>query len=1775
MNISKLRDLDPQQKRALLESLLRERAAAAKSRGPLSYNQKALWFEHQRAPSSSAYNVAFTTRIHAAVDVEGLRRAVQTLVDRHSVLRSVFVDEHGEPAQEVFGRREVAFEHVTLDGASWAAVDAAVRDAYAAPFELDEGPVFRVHLFSRGPESHALLMCAHHLVLDGWSLWQLIDELDKLYADPSARLPAVQASYAEFVTWQREQLAGPEGERLAAYWRTQLAGELPVLTLPTDHPRPPRYTPRGATEPVQIDAALTERLEGLASEAGVTLFVVLVAAYQVLLHRYSGQHDILVGTPTTGSSRSDSRFAGVIGNFVNPVVLRASFADDPSFRAVLERARTTVLGAVAHQDFPFAQLVELLQPRRDRSRPTLVQAAFLFQKPQTSSRMARLLTVDEASDAREVFGGLSVEPVFMAQQEGQFELSLEMVRARGRLFGGLKYSSDLFETSTAARMVDNYIELLSSIVADPDARVSALGMLSQSESSRLDAWSASSTPVGEARCIHEQIAAQAEQTPEREALICGRALSYAELVARARRLARRLRALGVEPNQPVAVCVERSLEMMVAVLAVLESGGAYLPLDPDHPPTRLAYIVEDAGATVVLTQSWLRTRIPGAGAGVTMVCVDEASADCQEIATLDDGPLPARATPSDLAYLIYTSGSTGRPKGVMVEHRQVSNFFVGMDEQLGALDRGAPDRPKTWLALTTLAFDISVLELLWTLARGFRVVIQGETESYFRASTSAATSTRALDFSLYYFANDAGGAPGSSKYRLLIEGAKFADRHGFSAVWMPERHFHEFGGLYPSPAVLAATLAAHTQRVAIRAGSVVLPLHDPIRVAEDWSVVDNLSDGRVGLAFAGGWQPNDFVLARSPEHYARRKQVLREGIDEVRRLWRGQTLTRVDPNGVAVELSIFPRPVQPELPFWLTAAGNPETFRLAGQLGANVLTHLLGQSFEQVADKIAIYHEAWAAHGHPGRGRVTLMLHTFIGRDRETVRELVRAPFLAYLQTSFDLMRRMAASFGQGGSEQLSADELVALLDRAFDRYFESSGLFGTPTSAGALAERAAEIGVEELACLIDFGVDEDAAIAGFEPLAELAERQRQRQRTVRGESIATLLRRHGVTHLQCTPSLAQMMALDPETAAGLSQLEVMLVGGEALPLTLARRLRELVGGPILNMYGPTETTIWSTAWTLDELADGVSIGRPIANTTVLILDERGQPVPVGVPGELYIGGAGVARGYHRRPELTAERFVSDPAGHSGRFYRTGDRARFTADGKLEFLGRIDQQIKLRGVRIEPGEIEQVLAEHSGVREVAVKAVGGADEPRLIAYVVPNRTTPVIHVEAEHPDDDRYRLANGLLVAHHTAHQTAGIAREVFTDTVYLKHGLRYPPGAVIIDVGANIGLFSLFAHLHCEAPTIYAFEPIPPTFALLRENVESHEIPAKLFRCGLSDQPGTATFTFYPMMSGLSSRFADVEADREEARAMFHHYLEPASRTALDEQQLEGLLTERYRHVEFECELRTLSEVMREQGIERVDLLKIDVERSEMYVLRGIDDEDWPKIRQVALEVHSKELLAETRALLESRGYEVFVDDAVVIEEQDGRAGVYVFMVYAFLSGVREATPEHGSATVDESSLRSFARERLPRAMVPSEYVLLDAMPRTPNGKLDRAALPIPKRERQVDERRPRIAPRTETEAAVAKIWADVLEVESIGVHDNFFELGGHSLIAARLVHRLREHFGFDISIQTLMENETIADMALTIMQLSLGDDTESLLERLEGLSEEDAARLLAHLDK
>ncbi|MFN8400210.1 MAG: amino acid adenylation domain-containing protein [Anaerolineales bacterium] len=913
---------------------------------PLSYGQQALWFLHQLLPEDNSFNVAGAVHILGDLNVVALEHALKQVAGRHEALRSTFHVSEGEPVQRVHETASVQLQ--ILDASSMELEELRGRLAFEAhrSFDLENETALRVLLFTTKEKSeNILLLSMDHIITDFWSMTIFVRELLSMYemnkSGKQIELPQLQARYSDFVRWQTAMLESPRGEKLWEYWQNKLSGELPALNLPTDRPRKAMQTYRGDSEHIVMDVELYKGLKLLAQENGATLFMILLTAFQTLLHRYSNQEDFVVGSVTAG--RNHSELTDLIGYFINPIALRADFSGSPTFQDALQRVRQTTLGAFEHQDYPPALLSKRLGYQRDSSRPPLFETMFILQKAQEADVHALSPFALGMDGARMEMNDLVIESIALKGEPAQFDLTLMMAETDDGLAAALQYNTDLFDPATIRRMLEHFHVLLRDIVSDPLKPVSAYSLLTNEEREQiLVQWNETQVDYPHELCIHDLFQEQAKRTPKAVAVqFEDTSLTYKELDKRSDELSRILIAQGVKPGVLVGIYVNRSFDMMIGLLGVLKAGGAYLPLDPSFPSERLAFMLADSGASFILTQTNLQENMP------------ENKAQIIYLNNLGEVPSKKKknqaAKADDLAYVIYTSGSTGKPKGVQIHHQAVVNFLCSMRQNLNI---NATD---ALLAVTTLSFDIAVLELLLPLTVGARVII--------------ASSETAAD----------------------------------------------------------------------------------------------------------------------------------------------------------------------------------------GSLLADALTR------------------------------------------------------------------------------------------------FNGTVMQATPASWRSLLE------------------------AGWKGKADLK----------------------------------------------------ILCGGEALVSDLSERLLER-GAEVWNLYGPTETTIWSTLHRVTSnethgVSNTLPIGRPIANTQIYILDSELQPVPVGVVGDLYIGGDGVSRGYLNRPELTAERFVLNPFGTASRIYKTGDIARYLPDRNIEFFGRSDQQVKVRGFRIETGEIEVRLASHPSVKQAVVGVwKEKTSEASLVAWVVPS-----------------------------------------------------------------------------------------------------------------------------------------------------------------------------------------------------------------------------------------------------------------------------------------------------------------------------------------------------------------------------------------------------------------------------------------------------------------------
>lgn len=943
-----IEDLSPQQ-RDLLVLLLgkKKREEAARSQiasvsrtsdtFPLSFAQQRLWFISQLQQDNASYNVSAGVRMEGPLSVAALERAFGEVLRRHESLRTVIRQVDGEPVQVITGPPVFRLPKFDLQ-----MVPAAQRETEAQllltldaqkPFNIEDASLFRATLLLLSPREHILLLTMHHIISDGMSRGVLVRELVQLYEafanGRSSTLPELTIQYVDFAAWQREWLQGEVLDKQVSYWKEKLAGAPSLLELPADRPRPPVQSFHGARQPVVIPQELTESLRELGESQNATLFMTLLAAFEVLLFRHTGQDDIVVGVPITG--RNNPELANLIGFFINSLPVRTDLSGNPTFRELLGRVREAALGAYEHQDLPFEKLVEVSQPERDTSYSPLFQV---------------MCHLDNTGAPALALPGLRLTPLDADTGTSKFDLTLDLAESSTELKGWLEYSTELFDDVTIQRLSERFQILLKAAVAAPDTRIAALPLLSPVEENQLIVGLNQTAEVfPHAPCLHQIFEAQVEQTPAATAVrFEGQELTYAELNRRANQLAHRLRKLGVGREVLVAICMEPSLDLPIALLAVLKAGGAYIPLDPADPRKRLSFFLEETGAPVVLTQEGLADN--QAFAGVQVIRLDR---DVEVFATESTENLPSQVTGENLCYVIYTSGSTGQPKGAMLHHRGVRNRLLWgiTNYQLGQGD--------VVLHKTPLTFDVSVWEIF---------------------------------------------APLLSGACLLI-------------------------------------------------------------------------------AKAGGHQDPVYQL------------------------------------------------------------------------------------------------------------------------------------------------------------------ELMA---------------------------------------------------------------------------------REKVTHVDYVPTMLEVL-LELEGLDDCDSLKIVTSAGEALTRELRDRFYSQTKAKLYNLYGSTEASLAVTYWVCQ--ADGkerlIPIGRPMNNARIYILDKHLQPVPIGVAGELHVGGVAPGRGYLKRPDLTADKFIPDALSETGgeRLYKTGDLARYRSDGAIEFLGRLDHQVKIQGRRLELVEVEASLCQHPGVREAVVLARKiTAGNKSLVAYVV-------------------------------------------------------------------------------------------------------------------------------------------------------------------------------------------------------------------------------------------------------------------------------------------------------------------------------------------------------------------------------------------------------------------------------------------------------------------------
>ncbi len=845
-NVStRLASLTPEERAALVMQLKRKTQRAEKAvdniprlenttDAPLSFAQQRLWFLHQLEPLNTAYHLPLYYDLDGPLDIAAFERSLNEIVRRHEVLRTVFRESNGTVVQIVLPSLHVELPLIDLSELSGAEAEREIErliDAESAgPFSLEVGPLLRAKLLKVSEEEHGFLLVIHHIVTDGWSMELFMGELVALYeafsvAEPSP-LEELALQYRDFAAWQRESITGERLEEQLAYWKDKLSGELPVLDLPTDHPRPLRMTYAGADQTFDVTQSLTEKLNELSNREGATLFMALLAAFVTLLHRYTGQADILLGTAIAGRNRRE--IENLIGFFVNTLVLRTDLSGNPTFRELLARVREVSLGAYEHQDLPFEKLVEELQPERDASRPPFFQVMFNLQ-------------VAPAEEPPR--GGLTIMPQGIGNQT-RFDLEFHLWIVPEGITGPLLYNTDLFERATIERMLAHFHTLLEGIVANPDTPLSELSLLTSAERMQVREWSTSKSEYEREQCVQQLVEVQAAQQPEAVAVEYGRQqLSYGELDQRANQLAHYLRRHGVGLETRVGILLERSVEFIVALLGILKAGGAYVPLDGAYPKQRLQFMLEDAGVRLLLTSQGQ----PEVATEETEIVYLDSVAERLAGESQDNPEMVTSA--ENLAYVMYTSGSTGQPKGVGVTHRAINRLVRNTNYvQFHRGDRIAQT--------TNAAFDAATFEIWGALLNGAcLVVLAKETVlsplELKRAIAQQQISVMFLTTAL--FNQMAQSVPGAfASLRYLVFGGEASEAQSVKRVLEHGKPKHLLNGYGPTE---ATTFATWYEVDKVAAAARTLPIGRALANSEVW-VLDQQGQlapvGVVGELYIGG-----------------------------------------------------------------------------------------------------------------------------------------------------------------------------------------------------------------------------------------------------------------------------------------------------------------------------------------------------------------------------------------------------------------------------------------------------------------------------------------------------------------------------------------------------------------------------------------------------------------------------------------------------------------------------------------------------------------------------------------------------------------------------------------------------------------------------------------------------------------------------------------------------------------------------------------------------------
>jgi amino acid adenylation domain-containing protein/non-ribosomal peptide synthase protein (TIGR01720 family)/FkbM family methyltransferase len=1905
----------------------------------LSSAQKRLYFIYRMDPESLAYNMPMVLPLPGEMDKEKLEQVFRQMIARHEIFRTSIVMVNDELVQRVHDHVTFTVDHIIHPRPS--EVEAVIQ-GFPRPFNLSRAPLLRVQLLETVNQENILLLDLHHILVDVVTEDLLIKEFRVLAAGEESE--PLRLQYKDYSEWHNSPAQQEILSRQKMYWLKEYEEEAPVLNLPLDYPRPPIQSFVGGSRKFVFNSQETASLKHLANRYDATLYMTLLAMYNVFLSKISGSEDIVAGTAVAGRSHHDLQ--RIVGMFTNTLAMRSKPAEHKTFVEFLKEVKEKTLEAFVNQDYPYEDLVEAAAVKRDLSRNPLFDTAFTF------------YTRSNPLDAANIDASFKVEkenPYILQHRITKFDLVLLATDFGDWAAMSFQYGSKLFEESTIDRFINYYKKIAAVVVENPGIKISHLEIIGSEDRQRiLQELNGPVAGYPQDSTIHELFSAQVQKTPHRIALmpIPGSdrpgtgfpvTITYKELNKKSNHLARVLRARGVQPGTIVAILVDRSVEMIVGILAILKAGGAYLPIDVEYPEERILYMLEDSRSRFLLTTVSLGekhsfTLLQGLlEAEVKPILTPPRP----QIRDLDSLPFPDRSLLDYEKYNKYIGEAPVRhrmtlqatrgcpyhclychkiwPKThmrrsaedifheVMLSYRLGVRRFVFVDDifnldiknstrffelvikngldvnfffpsglRIDIMTKEYIDlMVRAGTVIFTMALETASPRLQKLLKKNLNIEKLRENTSYIcetypqvitelQMMLGFPTETKEEALSTLDFLKNLKWIhfPYLSILKIYhnTDIEKLALEKGISRKAIDKSlnmAYHEIPETLPFEKSFVLKYQADLlneyflskerllqvlpQQMKVMTENEILQKYDSYLPME----IKNFSQ----LLQAAGIEPGELAPGANrfldeekmavPDLNSRLQEtfpVISPVPDAFRVLlldlsqfysWEAHMLYDVveQPLGLLYLMSYLKREFGSRVKGKVAKAridfdNDLQLKELLEEFNPQLLGIRTLSFYKEKFHHITTLIRQWGfaipiIAGGPyatsdyetilsdrnvdlivmGEGELTFteLVEKILENNGQLPGEdvLKEIPGIGYITEREKKINQFAREIilldGWEGEApgKTTRDENLDNINQPGDPAYIifTSGTTGKPKGVEIEHRNVAQLMFPQPrlfdfneddtwtlfhSCCFDFSVWEMYGALLFG--GKLAVIPRMVARDTR--TFLKILKERKVTVLNQTPSAFYNLIEEELHHQGHRekqlQLRYVIFGGEALnPGKLKEWQEAYPAARLINMYGITETTVHVTLKeiTAKEIEVQISnIGQVLPTLNAYVMDRTLRLLPFGIAGELCIGGHGVARGYLNRPELTGEKFVDNPYKPGQRLYKSGDLVRQRENGEMEYLGRIDQQVKIRGYRVELGEIENQLMSFAGVREAVVKAQEDnlSISKQLVAYITPDPgyAYPVGKIlelknKGELTQHQFYELPNGRTVFYLNKSETDFMYDEIFHQNIYMKHGITLEDGACIFDVGANIGLFSLFVGQLRKNVEIYAFEPIPPIFEVLSLNASIYGLNLKAFAYGIGREEENALFTYYPNASSLSGCFADTSQEMRTVGAFIQN--QELKGEAISPENIDELLEERLSQEHFRCTIKTLSQVIKETGVQEIDLLKIDVEKSELQVLNNIAEEDWPKISQIVLEIHDIDgRLHMIRSLLESRGYRVMFEQDCLLENSQ------LYNMYALRPDDKDrqeeenfSRPAHcsfrwSSAARLIADLRVYLEEKLPDYMTPAYYVPLAKLPLTVNGKIDRKALhrlEIGDIESEVDY----VAPGNAIEKKLVEVWQRLLGRKSIGIHDNFFMVGGDSIKSIQIASRMRKA-GYTFDMKDLFQYPTISELAPRIRKLERVADQE-----------------------